>query len=57
MAVGGDWYDLVEVGDGRVAPFASATSPGTGCTAAASMGQLRSAARTLALGGTRPWRR
>jgi serine phosphatase RsbU (regulator of sigma subunit) len=53
MAVGGDWYDVVELGDGRVA-LSVGDVAGHGLTAAAVMGQLRSAVRTLALGRTEP---
>jgi Stage II sporulation protein E (SpoIIE)/Cache domain len=48
MAIGGDWYDVVELGDGRVA-LSVGDVAGHGLGAAAVMGQLRSAARTLAL--------
>jgi serine phosphatase RsbU (regulator of sigma subunit) len=53
MAVGGDWYDVVELGDGRVA-LSVGDVAGHGLTAAAAMGQLRSAVRTLALGRAEP---
>jgi serine phosphatase RsbU (regulator of sigma subunit) len=48
MAVGGDWYDVVELADGRVA-LSVGDVAGHGLGAAAVMGQLRSAVRTLAL--------
>jgi serine phosphatase RsbU (regulator of sigma subunit) len=48
MAVGGDWYDVVELADGRVA-LSVGDVAGHGLGAASVMGQLRSAVRTLAL--------
>ncbi len=45
--VGGDWFDVIELGAGRTA-FVVGDVMGRGVGAAASMGQLRSAVRTLA---------
>ena len=53
MAVGGDWYDVVELGDGRVA-LSVGDVAGHGLQAAAAMGQLGAAVRTLALGHAEP---
>ncbi len=53
LSVGGDWYDVVDTADGRVAASVGDVT-GHGLSAAAVMGQLRSAGRTLALGGTAP---
>jgi serine phosphatase RsbU (regulator of sigma subunit) len=48
LAVGGDWYDVVELGAGRVG-LVVGDCVGHGLHAAAVMGQLRSAARALLL--------
>jgi serine phosphatase RsbU (regulator of sigma subunit) len=48
MAIGGDWYDVVELADGRMA-LSVGDVAGHGLPAASVMGQLRSAARALAL--------
>lgn len=53
MAVGGDWYDVVELGDGRLA-LSVGDVAGHGLAAAAVMGQLRSAVRAMALGRAAP---
>jgi serine phosphatase RsbU (regulator of sigma subunit) len=53
MSVGGDWYDVVDLPDGRVA-LSVGDVAGHGLAAAAVMGQLRSAARMLALGRHEP---
>ena len=45
--VGGDWFDLIPLGAGRVGVFVGDVM-GRGLEAAAVMGQLRSAARSLA---------
>jgi PAS domain S-box-containing protein len=50
---GGDWYDVVELGDSRVA-VAVGDVVGQGPAAAAVMGQLRSALSTALLQGCRP---
>ena len=51
--VGGDWFDLVPLGDGRVGAIIGDVM-GRGLEAAVVMGQLRSAARALALAGLAP---
>ncbi|MGH3995534.1 MAG: ATP-binding SpoIIE family protein phosphatase, partial [Pseudonocardiaceae bacterium] len=48
LAVGGDWYDIVELGVDRVG-VAVGDCVGHGLAAAAVMGQLRTACRTLLL--------
>ncbi|RMI04872.1 PP2C family protein-serine/threonine phosphatase [Cellulomonas triticagri] len=48
LAVGGDWYDVVELGPGRRA-LVVGDCVGHGLEAAARMGQLRAAARALLL--------
>ncbi|MFF3607817.1 SpoIIE family protein phosphatase [Streptomyces sp. NPDC002463] len=53
MDVGGDWYDVIEAGHGRLA-LVIGDVQGHGVAAAATMGQLRSAVRAFALGGHRP---
>ncbi|MFB7454898.1 SpoIIE family protein phosphatase [Streptomyces sp. NPDC056194] len=53
MDVGGDWYDVIETGHGRLA-LVIGDVQGHGVAAAATMGQLRSAVRAFALGGHRP---
>ncbi|MFK8912828.1 PP2C family protein-serine/threonine phosphatase, partial [Streptomyces sp. YS-3] len=52
MDVGGDWYDVVEAGDGLALVIGDVQ--GHGVQAAATMGQLRSAVRAFALGGHPP---
>jgi PAS domain S-box-containing protein len=47
-AVGGDWYDALELGDGRIA-LVVGDVVGHGVRAAATMGQLRNACRAYAL--------
>ena len=51
--VGGDWYDVFGVGDGRVALVIGDVA-GHGVRAAAVMGQLRTALRAYALRGAPP---
>jgi PAS domain S-box-containing protein len=51
--VGGDWFDLIALGDGRVGLIMGDVM-GRGLDAAVVMGQLRSAARALALAGLPP---
>ena len=51
--VGGDWFDLVPLGAGRVGAIIGDVM-GRGLDAAVVMGQLRSAARALALAGLAP---
>ncbi|MGW0119979.1 SpoIIE family protein phosphatase [Streptomyces sp. NPDC003327] len=53
MEVGGDWYDVIETDDGRLA-LVIGDVQGHGVAAAATMGQLRSAVRAFALGGHSP---
>lgn len=53
MDVGGDWYDVIETDQGRLA-LVIGDVQGHGVAAAATMGQLRSAVRAFALGGHRP---
>jgi serine phosphatase RsbU (regulator of sigma subunit) len=53
MSVGGDWYDLVAMGDGRVA-LSVGDVAGHGLAAAATMGKLRSATRSEALRSADP---
>ncbi|MFC9820496.1 PP2C family protein-serine/threonine phosphatase [Streptomyces erythrochromogenes] len=53
MDVGGDWYDVVEAGSGRLA-LVIGDVQGHGVAAAATMGQLRSAVRAFALAGSTP---
>ncbi|MFF7299893.1 SpoIIE family protein phosphatase [Streptomyces sp. NPDC008265] len=53
MDVGGDWYDVVETGSGRLA-LVIGDVQGHGVAAAATMGQLRSAVRAFALTGSTP---
>ena len=48
LQVGGDWYDVVDLGDGRVA-LTVGDCVGHGLAAATVMGQLRSACRALLL--------
>ncbi|WP_449486344.1 SpoIIE family protein phosphatase [Streptomyces avidinii] len=53
MDVGGDWYDVIDAGGGRLA-LVIGDVQGHGVAAAATMGQLRSAVRAFTLGGTSP---
>ncbi|MFF6996400.1 SpoIIE family protein phosphatase [Streptomyces sp. NPDC008313] len=52
MEVGGDWYDVVEAGDGLALVIGDVQ--GHGVQAAATMGQLRSAVRAFTLGDHPP---
>ncbi|MFE0515886.1 SpoIIE family protein phosphatase, partial [Streptomyces sp. NPDC058964] len=52
MDVGGDWYDVVEAGNGLALVIGDVQ--GHGVQAAATMGQLRSAVRAFALGDHPP---
>ncbi|GGX72764.1 hypothetical protein GCM10010358_28800 [Streptomyces minutiscleroticus] len=52
MDVGGDWYDVIETGDGLALVIGDVQ--GHGVQAAATMGQLRSAVRAFALGDRTP---
>ncbi|WP_165977154.1 SpoIIE family protein phosphatase [Nonomuraea diastatica] len=51
--VGGDWYDVIPLGDGRVALVVGDVT-GHGINAAATMGRLRTAVRTLSYQGLPP---
>ncbi|WP_156686081.1 PP2C family protein-serine/threonine phosphatase [Mycobacterium sp. Marseille-P9652] len=53
LTVGGDWYDVVRLRDGRMSLLVGDVV-GKGIAAAAVMGQLRSAARALLLDGHGP---
>ncbi|WP_418960176.1 SpoIIE family protein phosphatase [Streptomyces tritici] len=53
MDVGGDWYDVIDAGGGRLA-LVIGDVQGHGVAAAATMGQLRSAVRAFTLGGQAP---
>ncbi|WP_433041489.1 SpoIIE family protein phosphatase [Dactylosporangium sp. CS-033363] len=53
LEVGGDWYDAVDLPDGRIGIMVG-DCVGRGLTAATIMGQLRSAARALLLQATGP---
>ncbi|MGW1162479.1 SpoIIE family protein phosphatase [Streptomyces sp. NPDC002519] len=52
MDVGGDWYDVIEAGDGLALVIGDVQ--GHGVQAAATMGQLRSAVRAFAFGDHAP---
>ncbi|MGZ0231611.1 SpoIIE family protein phosphatase [Streptomyces sp. CPS1] len=52
LEVGGDWYDVVEAGEGLALVIGDVQ--GHGVQAAATMGQLRSAVRAFALGDRPP---
>ncbi|MCX5414620.1 SpoIIE family protein phosphatase [Streptomyces sp. NBC_00059] len=52
IEIGGDWYDVVETGSGLALVIGDVQ--GHGVTAAATMGQLRSAVRAFALTGHEP---
>jgi PAS domain S-box-containing protein len=53
LEVGGDWYDVLPLSDGRVG-LAIGDVAGHGLRAAATMGQLRMALRAYALEGSEP---
>jgi serine phosphatase RsbU (regulator of sigma subunit) len=53
LAVGGDWYDVTDIGDGRVA-VAVGDVVGHGLVAASVMGQLRSALAALMVADVGP---
>jgi len=53
LSVGGDWYDLVELGDHRRALIVG-DCVGHGLAAATAMGQLRSASRSMLIEGRDP---
>ncbi|WUX58457.1 PAS domain S-box protein [Streptomyces sp. NBC_01431] len=54
LGVGGDWFDLIALGGGRVGVLIGDVM-GRGLEAAAVMGQLRSASHALAKTGMPPW--
>ena len=56
LQVGGDWYDVVDLDDGRFALIVG-DCVGHGLSAATVMGQLRSACRALLPRAVRPQRR
>jgi PAS domain S-box-containing protein len=55
LEIGGDWYDVLRVGDHRIGIIVG-DCVGRGLSAAAVMGQLRSSARALLLTGAEPAR-
>ena len=55
LEIGGDWYDVLPVGDDRIGIIVG-DCVGRGLAAAAVMGQLRSSARALLLTGASPAR-
>ena len=55
LEIGGDWYDVLDVGDHQIGIIVG-DCVGSGLAAAAVMGQLRSSARVLLINGTTPGR-
>ncbi|MEU0494664.1 SpoIIE family protein phosphatase [Mycobacterium sp. NPDC006124] len=55
LEIGGDWYDVLAVGDHQVG-IVVGDCVGSGLSAAAVMGQLRSSARVLLVNGVSPGR-
>jgi PAS domain S-box-containing protein len=53
LEIGGDWYDVLRLGGGRIGVIVG-DCVGRGLSAAAVMGQLRSSARALLLAGAEP---
>ncbi len=53
LEIGGDWYDVLPVGDNRIGIIVG-DCVGRGLSAAAVMGQLRASARALLLTGAEP---
>jgi len=53
LEIGGDWYDVLRIGDHRIGIIVG-DCVGSGLTAAAVMGQLRASARALLLTGAEP---
>lgn len=53
LEIGGDWYDVLPIGDHRIGIIVG-DCVGRGLSAAAVMGQLRSSARALLLTGAEP---
>lgn len=55
LEIGGDWYDVLAIGDHQIGVIVG-DCVGSGLSAAAVMGQLRSSARVLLINGTAPAR-
>ncbi|MGH7293101.1 MAG: PP2C family protein-serine/threonine phosphatase, partial [Myxococcota bacterium] len=55
LEIGGDWYDVLDIGDHQIGVVVG-DCVGSGLSAAAVMGQLRSSARVLLINGTAPAR-
>ena len=55
LEIGGDWYDVLAIGDDRIGIIVG-DCVGSGLSAAAVMGQLRSSARALLVNGAPPAR-
>ena len=55
LEIGGDWYDVLPIGDNRIG-IVVGDCVGRGLPAAAVMGQLRSSARALLINGAQPAR-
>ena len=55
LEIGGDWYDVLEIGEHQIGIIVG-DCVGSGLAAAAVMGQLRSSARVLLINGTSPGR-
>jgi PAS domain S-box-containing protein len=53
LEIGGDWYDVLPIGDNRIG-IVVGDCVGRGLQAAATMGQLRSSARALLINGAQP---
>ncbi|HTY34327.1 SpoIIE family protein phosphatase [Mycobacterium sp.] len=53
LEIGGDWYDVLPLGDNRIG-IVVGDCVGRGLQAAATMGQLRSSARALLINGAQP---
>src|SRR5246127_2236759 len=53
LEIGGDWYDVLPIGDNRIG-IVVGDCVGRGLPAAAIMGQLRSSARALLINGAKP---
>jgi PAS domain S-box-containing protein len=53
LEIGGDWYDVLPIGDNRIG-IVVGDCVGRGLPAAAVMGQLRSSARALLINGAQP---
>jgi PAS domain S-box-containing protein len=55
LEIGGDWYDVLAIGDDKIGVIVG-DCVGSGLAAAAVMGQLRSSARVLLINGAAPAR-